>query len=415
MYQEKERKNEKGITLIALIITIIVLLILAGVSISLVVGENGILSRATDASKKTNEAKAEEERQMSIAEAAMNFENTEYEDKNGEKVTIPAGFAVSQVEGENTVEDGLVIIDTRGNEFVWIPVNDINEMAQCKASNGCNLELINNNLQCTTVGHETTKDFIVGKLYANEIFENFGIENKVYSETSGLREPSLVPGGDSGPNQDYDLNTTLKYYEKAGYSSPQSMLNGFKEEYKKITKSICKFKGFYVGRYEMSFSDADVNSSGINGIVQSHKGVIPISSDNTVNNMWYGMYKIAKGYNSEQDSVKSSMIYGSQYDRMLNWILEGKDKNKVKEVFESNKNVKVTGKNSNDVINNIYDLGGNLIEWTLEASGDSDGKVGRVVRGGSFNNDHSPSFRSYCIPTDCEDWIGSRITLYIKV
>ena len=130
MYQEKERKNEKGITLIALIITIIVLLILAGVSISLVVGENGILSRATDASKKTNEAKAEEERQMSIAEAAMNFENTEYEDKNGEKVTIPAGFAVSQVEGENTVEDGLVIIDTRGNEFVWIPVNDINEMAQ---------------------------------------------------------------------------------------------------------------------------------------------------------------------------------------------------------------------------------------------------------------------------------------------
>ena len=90
----------------------------------MVVGENGVLNRATDASRKTNVAKDEEARQMSIAEAAMNFENTEYEDKNGEKVTIPAGFAVSQVEGENTVEDGLVIIDSKGNEFVWIPITN---------------------------------------------------------------------------------------------------------------------------------------------------------------------------------------------------------------------------------------------------------------------------------------------------
>ena len=66
-------------------------------------------------------------------------------------------------------------------------------------------------------------------------------------------------------------------------------------------------------------------------------------------------------------------------------------------------------------MNNIFDLGGNLIEWTLEASGGSAGGVGRVVRGGSFNKDHSPSFRSYCIPTDCKNWIGSRITLCIKV
>ena len=49
-------------------------------------GENGVLNRATDASKKTNDAKEEEQRQMSIAEAAMNFENTEFIDKNGERI-----------------------------------------------------------------------------------------------------------------------------------------------------------------------------------------------------------------------------------------------------------------------------------------------------------------------------------------
>ena len=63
MYQAKEEKSIKssrGITLIALIITIIVLLILAGVSISMVVGENGVLNRAQDASQKTKFASEKE-------------------------------------------------------------------------------------------------------------------------------------------------------------------------------------------------------------------------------------------------------------------------------------------------------------------------------------------------------------------
>ena len=115
-------KSNKGITLIALVITIIVLLILAGVSISMVVGENGILNRATDASTKTNDAKDEEEKQFAMAEAAMNFENTKY--KN---VPIPAGFAPTRIDGEDEIEDGLVIVDNNGNEFVWIPVNSEDE------------------------------------------------------------------------------------------------------------------------------------------------------------------------------------------------------------------------------------------------------------------------------------------------
>lgn len=57
-------------------------------------------------------------------EAATNLENWLYTDENDDTATIPAGFAVSQVEGENTIADGLVVIDQNGNEFVWIPVND---------------------------------------------------------------------------------------------------------------------------------------------------------------------------------------------------------------------------------------------------------------------------------------------------
>ena len=57
-------KKESGITLVALVVTIIVLLILAGVAISLTIGENGILTRAQNATKKWDEAEAQEETEM---------------------------------------------------------------------------------------------------------------------------------------------------------------------------------------------------------------------------------------------------------------------------------------------------------------------------------------------------------------
>ena len=87
-----------------------------------------------EAREKTEEAKENELRRLTVLEAAANIENTTHTEtitQTGEDgteetktvtVTIPAGFAVSQVEGENTIEDGLVIIDSNGNEFVWVPV-----------------------------------------------------------------------------------------------------------------------------------------------------------------------------------------------------------------------------------------------------------------------------------------------------
>ena len=119
-------KKENGITLIALVITIIVLLILSGIAIATLTGENGLLNQATKAKEETQIAIKDELRKLTMLEASTNLENTSYKDKNNKTATIPAGFAVSQVEGENTIEDGLVIIDKKGNEFVWIPVMEDN-------------------------------------------------------------------------------------------------------------------------------------------------------------------------------------------------------------------------------------------------------------------------------------------------
>ena len=112
----KQGGKQRGITLIALVVTIIVLLILAGVSISMIAGENGILGRAREASEQTEIAAERDQRLLATYEAATNISGMEFQG-----VPIPAGFAPTRMPGESTVEEGLVITDSEGNEFVWIP------------------------------------------------------------------------------------------------------------------------------------------------------------------------------------------------------------------------------------------------------------------------------------------------------
>ena len=173
------QKNAKmsGITLIALVVTIVVLLILAGITISLVFSENGIIAKAREAANKTNEAVINEQAQMNDVTAAMeNMLNgtggsgtipepepegcpaEEFEKWNGESddkvnavqstdttpitVPVPKGYTASKVTGETTVEDGFVIYEgeeevndtnkdtaqTTRNRFVWVPVANPSEM-----------------------------------------------------------------------------------------------------------------------------------------------------------------------------------------------------------------------------------------------------------------------------------------------
>ncbi len=122
------KKQTKGITLIALVITIIVLLILAGVSIAMLTGENGILTQAQNAKNRTEQAQADEENTLASYESYLNSYsgvNTEFIDSLGNKVKVPAGFKV--VNPQDNVESGIVIEDvshgeTKGSQFVWIPV-----------------------------------------------------------------------------------------------------------------------------------------------------------------------------------------------------------------------------------------------------------------------------------------------------
>ena len=135
-----KEENRKGITLIVLVITIIVLLILAGVSISMLTSHNGILTQAQNAKNRTEEAQENEANALISYEQIINTStgvnlgtitgtetsNTVAQDSLGNRVVVPAGFTVENP--NDNVEDGIIIVDsdksrvTYGSEFVWIPV-----------------------------------------------------------------------------------------------------------------------------------------------------------------------------------------------------------------------------------------------------------------------------------------------------
>ena len=171
----KIKKQVKGITLIALVVTIIVLLILAGVALSLTVGDNGLFRRAENAANTWQMAEINEQIEMDKAsnfiedymngnggsgnntqgggsgtggetttvgdlkpgageEVTILDETTEVEDGLENKVVIPGGFGIASDSGTN-VEDGIVIEDEDGNQFVWIPVSVLDEETGEKNSN----------------------------------------------------------------------------------------------------------------------------------------------------------------------------------------------------------------------------------------------------------------------------------------
>ena len=151
----KRIKEKRGITLIALAVTIIVILILAGVTIDAVFSENGIINKAKEAANAMNNAVANDQAELNdLLEELNEIMNSEWdsnieipdpepekptniedvtdiqdetvqvEDKFGNKVTIPKGFEVVEEEG-TTVPEGIVIQDKDGNQFVWIPVGRV--------------------------------------------------------------------------------------------------------------------------------------------------------------------------------------------------------------------------------------------------------------------------------------------------
>ena len=406
-------------------ITLILLLIILGV-VSLAYSRNIKLAKNNNEEQEVEESKSQE----------IVLEDNKYmhveTDASGDKVPVPNGFVGSSVAGENEIDTGFVIYEgeeevtdsnvqtaqTSRNQYVWIPVEDISKFYGTDA----NGKSWGKNYSYTTgTNSSSTFDEVTGT-YANDWSESNGVMS-ISSGTYVYREPDVL--------RTYDTPYYLRTY-KVSEDSQLDFLLRQQTDFKKMIKSVEKYGGFYIGRYETG------NLSKEQVVVQ--KGNTDIESQT-----WYAMYEKSKTLSDNNNNIETGMIWGNQWDRTMMWLMEcnakdettGKSKEEVISDSTSwgnyynatftytnssgvtatkneNSSTKIpTGSTEYTKANNIYDLAGNMCDWTMEAYGADD----RVWRGGYCSFDGTDNPASDCnifSPTDSFSKGGTRATLYIK-
>ncbi len=313
-------------------------------------------------------------------------ETTEYIDTNGDRAWIPAGFVVSGIPEEEVIDDGLVIYDipegttvdwtnpdsvkTQYNQFVWIPV----EVKSTDTENS------------------------IASFYRSEWTENTATGGK---RTTGLDAKLTEP--------DSTNDTTDK--------------TGIADQITELTKSIYKYGGFYIGRYEAGSTTERTRSSSQTAefVVQQDKypyndviwgkstsdvseGAVylcnnlytPTNTNYGATSMlctgasWDSMLDFIK--DEEHNVVPSSTDWGNYSNSETYTINRGKyavfntstDKlEKFQDVGneyskEKDKSILLTtGASERNSAKNIYDVAGNVLEWTTESRSSSDARVDR--------------------------------------
>ena len=328
--KETKKMRENGITLVALVITIIILLILAGISISALTN-TGIFQKAKEAKEKTQNAEKEQSQTLSEYEKELNkytseelttananivlseTENVELHDKNGNKIVVLAGFKIVVNEDTNntlTVDKGIVIEDattgaTSGSQFVWIPIENI------KKDDGSIVEINLNRYTFDENGNATIQGENVIKNHFQEL-ESSEKGNVVAKDIYSFRN------------------------------------------------SVIANKGYYVGRYEARKNKDEI--------------VTEIGNDEVWNNITQSVAaeKTKAMYNKSE--FTSDLMNSYAWDTATLFLQNcGEDKYSRKSSVNIG-SLAIKGTNApdysgkKDLVCNVYDMASNVVEWTTETS-----------------------------------------------
>ena len=375
-------------------------------------GQNGILNRAAEAKEKTENANEDEQRKLAQAEALMNTEKTTYKG-----VTLPEGFAPTKIKGEDSIDDGLVITDGYGNEYVWVEVPKTTEVYP-------------------TAGVNVTN-------FNDEEYKK--IENDLHTYTSTYRKETSY-------DDTYASDTTSGWFENT------SAYNIAKQ---KMLKSVYQNGGFWAGRYEAGIED----ETNIRKEKTDTVTLTPVTKKNVYpyNYVTRTQAKVL-AEQVEAGSYTSSLMFGVQWDLILKFI-EKKTVAKANEANKENVRIQVlknlnddsrnignynnnlwnitntnakysknygksfeacpyikmsnenilltTGATDTTKLQNIYDIAGNVWEWTYEKTSNANKPC--VCKGGSYNyvgSDYPASYRSSDPTSLIGNHVGFRVSLY---
>ena len=409
MLRDTLRRN-KGITLIALVVTIIVLLILAGISIAMLTGQNGILNRAAEAKEKTRVAQEDESQKLKGYEDIMAQYTGNLPSREETKPYFP-NSTFSYKEGD--LSTGLVIKDGNANEYVWVEVP-------------------------TTI-------------YDNTTYNNNGANKpKNTDEWKKIREC---------------LKAYTVDYSDSSYKDTNTDGTTYSVDYQNMLKSVYTNGGFWIGRYEAGLEEGKNPRTLYTEISASDKAVVK------QNKIPYNYVKRDEAQElatrMNYNGCTSSLIFGIQWDLTLKYIEEktvelAEEANKdtvradIKDKLTSNskkignyynseftlnrgkfakynelsdwkaynseeKPTLVTGskkKEQSSYVNgillttgateatnlqNIYDIAGNVLEWTLEFHNTS---IPCVNRGGDYSSHGSVNPANYRYDLTTSEYLG---------
>ena len=314
---------------------------------------------------------------------------------NGNTDTIQnhkyGGFVIYEG-GEEVTEENQWTAQCERNQWVWIPIEDVSDMYW--------------------------EDKTEGKIYGT--YYDGSVTSYTKSTSNEKYEPRLTK---------VDKESTYLTQYLGGISRYEFLME-MEQEFYGMLQSVATYGGFYIGRYEV-------------GDLKQTTPVVKRMNTDIGSQTWYTMYKKCKKLSGANTNVKTSMIWGTQYDQVMNWLIKSGEKtpldvnvgsvawgNYKDNEFEYYTNTSKTTETKNlgsktkiasgayegAKANNIYDLAGNVYPWTLEADSSWVDK-GRYHRGGSYQSYGTFNFASSRIASDPSHTIygvGVGGTLYIK-
>ncbi len=454
----RDYSNQTGITLIALVVTIVVLLILAGVSINALFGDSGIINKAKDAQNKMNQAAENDQKGINelsnwldskingnsggnttggnttgggdtptekplITDSSLTSndrttsESTTViaKDKKGNQVVVPGGFKISSASGES-VQQGIVIEDKDGNQFVWVPVSNKNGDGSNKIvkDDGSEVEI--------TLGRYTFATSSPGTPAIKQKGSEYD-QTTLAQATAGTLNTKY--GVAKSTYYFYELNGSRPGKEKSDLTGTNTTAKNLKDFIEKTESN----KGFYIARYEASYGSG-YNSSGTDTATKfaNAKPLSKVSTANSTSSMNYNnsgtlwnfitqpqAALVSQNMYKNDKYVESDLINSYAWDTAIVYIQAMGNSNYANQA-DGNGTLKNTGSTEDEKCK-IFDMAGNLYELTTEYSTDtlSSNAYPCTLRGGYYDNSNFyTSLRIDLIATDSSYSLSFRPLLYVK-